>query len=248
MNNSLKGKSAIVTGASRGIGKAIALKLGQLGASVAVNYANNGNLAKEVVSEITSMGAQAIPVQADLRDVKKIEYLFNETIKAFGALDILVNNAGVMINTRIEEVSEEEFDNVFALNIKGVFFACHYAAKKMSDGGRIVNISTSVTKLMFPAYGTYAASKGAVEQLTKVAAKELGPRRITVNAISPGPTDTELFRKGKTEEQINNFKNMTALGRLGTPADIANAVAFIVSEEAGWISGQNICANGGFVA
>jgi len=163
-------------------------------------------------------------------------------------LDILVNNAGIIFHKKIEDVTEDEFDNIFSTNVKGLFFACQQAAKKMSDGGKIVNISSSVTKVMMPNYGAYAATKGAVEQITKVLAKELGTKRIAVNSISPGPVDTELFRHGKSEEQIQILANMAAFGRIGTVHDIANIAAFLVSEEAGWISGQNLCANGGFIA
>jgi len=248
MQISLKDKTAIVTGASRGIGREIALKFGKLGAAVVVNYASNAKLAEEVASEIMKIGGQATPIQADLRNIHEIEALFDRAMEKFGTVNILVNNAGIMFNKKVEEVTEEEFDNIFATNIKGLFFACQQAARKLADGGRIVNISSSVTKLMMPTYGPYGATKGAVEQLTKVLAKELGHRRITVNTVSPGATDTDLFRKGKTEEQIQNMADMAALARLGTPEDIANAVALLVSEEAGWITGQNVCANGGFAA
>ena len=248
MQNPLKGKTAIVTGASRGIGKEIALRLGQLGAAVVVNYANNAKLAKEVASEIINIGGQALPVQANIKKINEIEVLFNSAIDKFGQLNILINNAGSILYKKIEEVTEEEFDDIFETNVKGVFFACQQAAKKMEDGGKIINISSSLTKLMMPTYGAYVATKGAVEQITKVLAKELGHKRIAVNSISPGPVDTELFRKDKSEEQIKFLANMTAFGRIGTTMDIANIVALLVSEEAGWITGQNLCANGGFVA
>lgn len=248
MEITLKGKTAIVTGASRGIGREIALKLGKLGAAVVVNYASNAKSAEDVASEIMEMGGRATPRQADVRKLQDIEALFDNTIERYGAVDILVNNAGIIIHKKVEDVTEEEFDNIFASNVKSLFFACQQAARKLSDGGRIINMSSSVTKLMMPTYGAYAATKGAVEQITKVLAKELGHRGITVNSLSPGPTDTDLFRKGKTEEQINHLANMAALGRIGTPADIANAIALLVSDDAGWITGQNICVNGGFIA
>lgn len=248
METSLKGKTAIVTGASRGIGREIALKIGGLGASVVVNYAKSARQAEEVASEIIDMGGQALPVRADMRSVSQITALFDAAIEKFGHLDILINNAGISFYKKIEEVSEEEFDNIFASNVKGLFFACQQAAKKMAKGGKIVNISSQVTRLMLPTYGPYAATKGAVDQITRVLAKELGPRQIAVNAISPGPVDTELFRKGKSEEQIKDLAAMAAFGRIGTPRDVAGAVALLVSEEAGWITGQNLCANGGFVA
>lgn len=248
MRAHLDNKVAIVTGASRGIGRAIALKLGAMGASVVVNYVNDAAAADAVAATIEQTGGRARTVRADMRQVAEIQHLFDQAIAAFGRVDILVNNAGIRLFKAIADITEAEFDNIIAANVKGVFFACQAAARQMADGGRVVNISTSVTRVLLPNYGGYAASKGAVEQITRVLAKELGPRGITVNAISPGPTDTELFRKGKTQEQIDGFAKDTALGRIGTPEDIANAVALLVSDEAGWISGQNICANGGFVA
>lgn len=248
MTRTLTGKTAIVTGASRGIGRAIALKLGAMGAAVAVNYINDDKAAALTVSEIIEAGGNAVAVQADIRQVDEIRLLFDRAIADFGRLDILVNNAGIRLFKPIASVSEAEFDDIFAANVKGVFFACQMAAERMASGGRIINLSSSVTRVMMANYGPYAATKGAVDQITRVLAKELGPKGITVNAISPGPTDTELFRKGKTREQINGFAQATALGRIGAPADIAAAVALLVSEDAGWISGQNICANGGFVA
>jgi 3-oxoacyl-[acyl-carrier protein] reductase len=248
MTDELKGKTAIVTGASRGIGRAIALKLGAMNASVAVNYVNDEKAAASSVSAIEKTGGKAVAVRADMRQVRDIQLLFDRTINEFGSVDILVNNAGIRLFKPIASVSEAEFDDIVAANVKGVFFACQMAAKRMAGGGRIINISSSVTRVLMAGYGPYAATKGAVDQITRVLAKELGPKGITVNAISPGPTDTELFRKGKSREQIEGFAQATALGRIGTPVDIANAVALLVVEEAGWITGQNICANGGFVA
>ncbi|MDA3901966.1 MAG: SDR family oxidoreductase [Desulfuromusa sp.] len=248
MEKCLTGKTVLVTGASRGIGRAIALKLGQMGAAVVVNYMNSSAAAEEVVEQIVADGGKALAIQADMADPAAIEKLFDQAIGEFGQLDILINNAGVAIYKAIAEVSEDDYEQQFSLNVKGLLFSCQQAARKLADGGRIVNISTSVTKMMLPNYGLYAASKGAVEQLTKVLAKELGPRGITVNAISPGPTDTELFREGKTEEQIRQMGAMAAFNRIGTPEDIAGAVALLASADAGWISGQDICANGGLTA
>ncbi len=241
----LKGKVALVTGSSRGIGKAIAERLAREGAALVVNYAKSADVAHGVVGTIKSEGGKAIAVQADVGKTGEIQRLFDQTTEHFGKIDILVNNAGILSTRPIAEVTEESFDELFAVNVKGTFFACQQAAQRMSKGGRIVNISTTVTNLMFPNYGLYAASKGAVEQITRVLAKELGQRDITVNSVSPGPTDTELFRAGKTEEQIAGLAQMSAFGRLGRPADIADLVAFLVSEEARWVSGQNIRANGG---
>lgn len=245
MEKVLEGKVAIVTGASRGIGAAIAFRLGLMGANVVVNYAHSSSAALEVVKRITESGPQSIAVRADVRQTLEIKNLFAAALEEFGRLDILVNNAGILQNKPIKDVSEEEFDDIIALNVKSVFFACQEAAKVIADGGRIINISSTVTKMLLPTYGPYAATKGAVDQLTRVLAKELGHREVTVNSLSPGPVDTELFRAGKTEEQILQMAGMAALGRIGTPEDIADAVSLLVRDESGWISGQNICANGG---
>ena len=241
----LKGKVALVTGSSRGIGKAVAERLSEDGVSVVVNYVKSADDAKEVVAKIESAGGKAIALQADVGKVAEIQDLFDQTINNFGKIDILVNNAGMLSTKPVAETTEKDFDVLFAVNVKSVFFACQQAAQRMSRGGRIINISSTVTSLMLPSYGLYSASKGAVEQLTRVLAKELGERGITVNGVSPGPTDTVLFRTGKTEEQINNMAQMSAFGRLGEPQDIAEVVAFLVSDEARWISGQNIRVNGG---
>jgi 3-oxoacyl-[acyl-carrier protein] reductase len=240
-------KVVLVTGASRGIGRAIAVRLGGDGASVVVNYSGSHDVAGEAVAAIEKAGGRAIAVQADVGKIADVERLFDETFQKFGKLDILVNNAGVMFNKLVAEVTEEEFDRVFAVNVKGTFFACQQAAKRMADGGRIINFSSSTTAMMLPTYGAYVATKGAVEQISRVLAKELGSRGITVNVVSPGPTDTELFGQGKTDQDKQRFAQMAAIGRLGQPKDIADVVALLVSDDAGWITGQNIRANGGLI-
>lgn len=241
-----KDKIAIVTGSSRGLGARFAIELGKNGASVVVNYTNNKAAADKVVAKIQSEGGGAVALQADISKAAEVKGLFDSTIAQFGKIDILINNAGVIVYKKIQDTTDDDFDRIFAVNVKGTFNTLREAASRMEDGGRIVNVSSSVTRLMLPNYGAYSATKGAVEQLTRVFAKEVGSRRITVNSISPGPTNTELFHKGKTEEDIARLASMAALGRIGEPDDIARAVMFLVSDEAAWVTGQNLGVNGGF--
>jgi len=245
MNQKLNGKAALVTGGSRGIGRAIALKLAQDGAAVAVNYASQADEARKTVVEIQAAGGQAVAIQADVGRVSEVVRMFDETIAAFGKLDILVNNAGIMFIKPIAAVTEAEFDRIFAINVKGTFFGCQQAAQRLADGGRIINLSSSTTARFMPNYNAYVATKGAVEQLTRALAKELGTRGITVNTVSPGPTETELFLTGKTPQELDFMAKQSAFGRLGQPAEIADAVAFLASAEAAWVSGQNLRVNGG---
>jgi 3-oxoacyl-[acyl-carrier protein] reductase len=241
----LQDKVALVTGSSRGIGAAIARRLAQDGAKVVVNYAGNAEAAREVVAAIAGAGGEAVAIQADVSKAAEVKALFDAAIVQFGRLDILVNNAGVILYKKLADITDEEFDRLLDINVKGVFYALREAAARLADGGRIVNFSSTTTRLMLPTYGAYVATKGAVEQMTRVFAKEMGARGITVNVVSPGPVNTELFTTGKSEEDIKRMGSMAALGRIGEPEDIARAVAFLASDDAGWITGQNLGANGG---
>jgi 3-oxoacyl-[acyl-carrier protein] reductase len=243
----MKGKVALITGASRGIGKEIAIELARRGMAVAIHFNSGRREAEATLAEVRDLGGTGHCFTADLSHFASIQPLFQKVEEHFGRLDVLVNNAGMMQNTSIAEVSESEFDAVFDLNVKAVFFCCQQAARRLANGGRIINLGTTVTRMMLADYGTYAASKGAVEQLTRVLARELGPRQITVNTLSPGPTDTELFRRGKTPERIDALAKMASLERIAVPADIAGAAALLCSQEAGWITGLTIFANGGFI-
>ncbi|WP_223068083.1 SDR family oxidoreductase [Paenibacillus caui] len=247
MEQYLNGKVALVTGASRGIGRTIASRLADLGAKVVINYSSSPEHAEAAVQEIKDKGGEAKAIRADISQVSEIATLFEQTIQAFGQIDILVNNAGIMITKRLGEVTEEEFDKQFAINVKGTYFACQEALRHMEERGRIINLSTSVVGQMFPAYSIYAGTKGAVEQFTRQLAKEFGPKQITINAIAPGPVNTELFNVGKTEQQIEGMKKMNAFGRLGETEDIASVIEFLASDKSQWVTGQTIRVNGGFI-
>ncbi|WP_282936504.1 SDR family oxidoreductase [Paenibacillus sp. RC67] len=241
------GKVVLVTGASRGIGRKIAEQFGLQGAKVVVNYSSNSHQAEEVVSAIKKKGGEASAVQADISRVSEINKLFKSVLDIYGQLDILVNNAGVMVTKPIEQMTEEDFDRMFDINVKGTYFACQQAVQHMKANGRIINFSTSVVGAMFPQYSAYAGTKGAVEQFTRQLAKEFGPRQININAVAPGPVGTELFMQGKSEDQIRQMSSLNAFGRLGETGDISDVVLFLASEEARWITGQTLRINGGFV-
>lgn len=243
---SLNGKVAIVTGASRGIGRQIALQLADAGAKVVVNYSSNEAKAVEVVQAIEQAGGEAAAIRANVGRLNEVEALFTETLERFGRLDILVNNAGIMGLAPIAEVTEEMFDRHFDINVKGTYFACQQANLHMAQGGTIINFSTSIAGATVPGYSIYAATKGAVEQITRQLAKEFGPKGITINTIAPGQVATDLFLNGKSEELIDSYRRMNAFGRLGEVEDIANAVELLVSDKARWITGQTIRVNGGF--
>lgn len=242
---SLPGKVAIVTGALRGIGRAIAERLAQDGAMVVVDYSHSEAKANEVVEAIKSKGGKAVAMQADISQVADIHRLFQSAVDKFGKLDILVNNAGTSLFKSLTETSEEEFDHQFALNAKGTFFTLQEAAKRMTDGGRIVNISTAGTISGDAKAPAYIGSKAAVQGFTMCLAKELGGRGITVNAVLPGLTETDMSDAMLPESDFQAMVAQTALGRPGQPEDIADVVAFLVSDQARWITGQNIHATGG---
>jgi len=239
-------KVAIVTGASRGIGRAVAKRLAQDGFDVAVNYLSNASEAEQVVSEIQRTGSNAIAVKADVANQADVERLFEETMKKFGSVDVVVHNSGIMPLSPIGKSDVEVFDKVISTNLRGAFLVLAQAAQHIAAGGRIIAFSSSVLAKSFPSYGPYIASKGGVEGLVHVLANELRGRNITVNAVAPGPVATELFLKGKSEEQIAQIANMAPLGRLGQPADIASVVSFLAGPDGGWVNSQVLRANGGF--
>jgi 3-oxoacyl-[acyl-carrier protein] reductase len=240
-------KSVIVTGASRGIGRAVAIRLARDGFAVAVNYAGNATKAEEVVTEIKSYGGQAIAVQANVANAADVEHLFKETIDIFGGINVVVNCAGIMPLSPIAEGDLELFDKVITTNLRGTFVVLGQAARTVSSGGRIIVFSSSVIAMAFPTYGPYIASKAGVEGLVRVLANEMRGRDITVNAVAPGPVATELFLTGKSEAQIDQLRKLSPLERLGQPEDIANVVSFLAGPDGGWINGQILRANGGFV-
>jgi 3-oxoacyl-[acyl-carrier protein] reductase len=240
-------KAAIVTGGSRGIGAAIAARLAQDGFAVTVNYAGNAKAAAEVVAAIEKAGGKAIAVQGDVSEPSAVRALFDATEKAFGGVDVLVNNAGILTTAALGEESDAAFDRKIAINIKGTFNGLREAAKRLRNGGRIVNFSTSVVGTKLETYGVYTATKAAVESLTGILAKEMRGRNITVNAVAPGPVATELLTAGRTPEMLALFAKGAPLERLGQPDDIARVVSFLAGPEGGWINAQVIRANGGLV-
>jgi len=238
---------AIVTGASRGIGAAIAERLAREGFSVVVNYSGDAAPAEALVRRIAASGGRALAAKADVGNAVAVRQLFDSAETAFGGVDVLVNNAGVMTLATVAETDDAAFDRLIAVNLKGTFNTLREAATRLRTGGRIINFSSSVVGLLQPTYAAYAATKAGVEALTSVLAKELRGRNITVNAIAPGPTATDLFLKGKPPELVDRLAKLAPLERLGQPADIAAAVAFLAGPDAGWINGQTLRANGGII-
>jgi len=239
---------AIVTGASRGIGAAIAQRLGRDGFAVIVNYVGNADAAATVVNAIEAAGGAASAVQADVAVPAQAKKLFDEALRLYGRVDALVNNAGVMPGMpTLANTDDDAFDRMVAVNLKGTFNTLREAATRLEAGGRIVNFSTSLVGTTLPGYSAYTATKAGVEILTTILAKELRGRNITVNAVAPGPTATELFLNGKTPELVERLAKMAPLERLGTPEDIAGAVSFLLGPDGGWINGQTLRSNGGMV-
>jgi NAD(P)-dependent dehydrogenase (short-subunit alcohol dehydrogenase family) len=250
MAETLNGKTALVTGASRGIGRAIALKLAAEGAFVLVHYGANADLARAVLDEIVAAGGGGELVGADVTDTAAIARLFGEIDGILaargGELDILVNNAGIGVQGDVETTTEADFDRVFATNVRGLLFVSQYAVPRLRDGGRIINISSMVGHNAYPGAIAYAATKAAVDSMTKSMALGLGPRGITVNAVAPGATDTDFIAFIMDNEAIvNHLKAQTALGAIGQAGDIASVVAFLASDAARWITGERVRVSGG---
>lgn len=240
-------KVAIVTGASRGIGAAIAQRLARDGFSVVVNYAGDTKSAESLIKQIEGTGGKAIAVKADVADAAAVRALFDAAEKAFGGVDVLVNNAGIMQLAKIADATDEQFDRQVAINIKGTFNGLREAGRRLRNGGRIINFSTSVVGTKLESYGIYTATKAAVESLTAILSKEMRGRSITVNAVAPGPTATELFLTGKSPELIDRMAKMPPLERIATPDEIAGVVSFLAGPDGGWVNGQVLRANGGLI-
>jgi len=242
-----RSKVAIVTGASRGIGAAVAERLAADGFTVVINYSGDTKSAEALARKIESNGGRALTAKADVSDPSAVRGMFDAAEAAFGGVDVLVNNAGIMKLAKIADSDDALFDQQIAINLKGSFNAMREAAKRLRDGGRTINFSTSVVGVKLETYGVYAATKAAIETMTAVLSKELRGRSITVNAVAPGPTATDLFLNGKSPELIERMAKMNPLERLGTPEDIAASVSFLAGPDGSWINGQTLRPNGGMV-
>jgi 3-oxoacyl-[acyl-carrier protein] reductase len=240
-------KVAIVTGAAGGIGAAVSERLALAGFSVVVNYSGNAVPAEALVAKIEAAGGQAITARADISDAAQVARMFLSAETVFGGVDVLVNNAGIMQLATIGDSDDALFDRLVAVNLKGTFNTLREASKRLRDGGRIINFSSSVVGLLQPTYGVYAATKAAVEAMTSILAKELRGRTITVNSVAPGPTATKLFLNGKPQDVIDHLAKLAPLERLGQPEDIAAVVAFLAGPDGAWINGQTLRANGGII-
>jgi 3-oxoacyl-[acyl-carrier protein] reductase len=237
----LRGKAALITGGSRGIGRAIALGLASHGAAIVIGYLRNDAQAREVVKTITDAGGNAAAVQANLSRPAEVTRLFDEAEQRVGALDIVVANAADIMVKPLADCSEEDYDRIFDTNTKGVFFILKEAARRLNDGGRIIVSSTGGTKMFFPGQSLYLGSKGAVEQFVRALSWELGGRGITVNAISPGPTDTDMMQ----DRYRDAAAEKSPFNRIGDPRDVADVAVFLATDAARWVTGQNIGAGGG---
>jgi len=238
---------AIVTGASRGIGAGVAERLARDGFAVVVNYAASAAPAEALVRAIEARGGRALAAKADVSDAVAMRGMFDAAEKTFGGIDVLVNNAGIMKLAKIADCDDASFDAQIAINLKGSFNGMREAARRLRDGGRIINFSTSVVGTKLETYAVYTATKAAVEAMTAILSKELRGRQITVNAVAPGPVTTELFLTGKSPEFIERMAKMPPLERLGTVEDIASVVSFLAGPDGGWVNGQVLRANGGLV-
>jgi 3-oxoacyl-[acyl-carrier protein] reductase len=235
---------ALITGGSGGIGRGVALRAARDGFAVAVQYHGGADRAQQVVDEIAAAGGRALSVRADVGDEEAVLALFDQVAEELGEVDVVVHTAGIMPLSPIVDTTAETFDQVFLANVRGTFLVAREAARRVRAGGSIVLFSTSITRLQTPSYGVYAMSKGAVEALPLILARELAGRDVTVNVVAPGPTDTPLFREGKPQELIDRIAGLNPMGRLGTPADIAEVVASLIGP-ARWINGQVLFVNGG---
>src|ERR1700736_2988819 len=240
-------KLAIVPGASRGIGAAVAERIAADGFTVVINYSGDAKPAEALARKIEAKGGRALTAKANVSDPNAVRGMFDAAEAAFGGVDVLVNNAGIMKLAKIADSDDALFDQQVAINLKGSFNAMREAAKRLRDGGRIINFSTSVVGVKLETYGVYAATKAAIETMTAILSKELRGRSITVNAVAPGPTATDLFLNGKSPDVIERMAKMNPLERFGSPEDIASAVAFLVGPDGSWINGQVLRANGGMV-
>ncbi len=240
-------KVAIVTGGAGGIGTAVCERLARDGFTVVVNYAGSTAAAEALVARIESAGGRAVTAQADISDAGQVARMFASAETAFGGVDVLVNNAGIMRLATISDSDDALFDRQIAVNLTGTFNTLREAAKRLREGGRIINFSSTVVGMLQPTYGVYAATKAAVEAMTSILAKELRGRNITVNAVAPGPTATKLFLDGKPQEVVDRLSKLAPLERLGQPEDIADVVAFLAGADGAWINGQTLRVNGGII-
>ncbi|AKF84250.1 3-oxoacyl-ACP reductase [Myxococcus fulvus 124B02] len=240
-------KVALVTGASRGIGAAVAERLARDGFSVIVNYSNSAGPAEALVRDVEQAGGKALAVKADISKSAQVRGMFDAAEKAFGGVDVLVNNAGIMTLSPVADMEDAAFERLVAVNLQGTFNTLREAARRLRKGGRIINFSSSVVGLLQPTYAVYAATKAGVEAMTSVLAKELRGRDITVNAVAPGPTATDLFLDGKPREVVDRLAKLAPLERLGQPVDIASVVSFLAGPDGAWVNGQVLRANGGII-